>query len=183
MINGKNVYLRLPELTDLEELYELANTEENRDFLNFYRPMSKIEEENWIKSCSDRASKGDAYPFVIIEKDTNKVVGTTDIDNIDKIARTGVLGITIKKEFQNKGYGPETLKLLMKWGFETLNLNLIIIDAISNNERAVHVYKDKLKFKHEATLRSRKYKNGKYYDYHILSMTKEEYEEMYGGKE
>jgi RimJ/RimL family protein N-acetyltransferase len=180
MINGENVYLRMPELTDLEAIYELANIEENRDFLNFYRPLSKMEEESWIKSCSEKAGKGDSYTFVIIEKNTNKVVGTTDINNIDIIPGTGVLGITIKKEFQNKGYGPETLKLLLKWGFKTLNLNLIIIEAIGNNERAVHVYKDKLKFKHEATLRNRKYKNGKFQDYHILSMTKEEYEEIYG---
>jgi RimJ/RimL family protein N-acetyltransferase len=164
MINGKNVYLRLPELTDLEELYELANTEENREFLGFYRPMSKIEEENWIKSRTERAGNGSGYTFAIIERKTNKFVGTSDIDGIDKIARTGFLLITLKKEFQNKGYGPEAIKLLLKWGFESLNLNLIIIGAITNNDRSIHVYGDKLKFKLEAKMRDRFYKKGKYYD-------------------
>jgi RimJ/RimL family protein N-acetyltransferase len=183
MINGKNVYLRLPELTDLEAIYELANTEENRGFLNFYRPMSKIEEENWIKHKIEEAGKGNAYVFAIMDKQTNGFLGVCELFNIDKIARLGTIGITLNKKNQEKGMGTEALKLVLKWGFESLNLNLIIIDAISNNERALHVYKDKLKFKHEATLRNRKYKNGKYYDFYILSMTKEEYEEMYGGKE
>ena len=183
MINGKNVYLRLPELSDLEELYELANIEENRDFLNFHRPMSRIDEDNWIKGVTEKASKGADYGFVIVEKKSQKVVGTTGIHNIKNIERMGTIGITIKKEFQEKGYGPEAIKLLLEWGFNTLNLNLIEIEAFSNNERAIHVYKDKLKFKEEAKLRMRHYKNGKYLDSVVLSMTKKEYEKMYGGKE
>lgn len=178
MINGKSVYLRLPELSDLEELYELANNEENRSFLNFHRPMSKIDEENWIRGVTEKASKGVDYGFVIVEKKSNKVVGTTGIHNIKQIQRMGTIGITIKKEFQEKGYGPESIKLLLKWGFDTLNLNLIGIEAFSTNERAIHVYRDKLKFKEEARLRMRHYKNGKYLDSVVLSMSREEYDEM-----
>ena len=183
MINGKNIYLRMPEMNDLEAIYELANTEENRAFLNMYRPLSKIDEENWIKGVTEKASKGADYGFVIVEKKGNEIVGSTGIHEVNNIAKTGEIGITIRKKFQEKGYGPEAIKILLKWGFNSLNLELIEIGAVGNNERALHVYKDKLKFKHEATLRKRNYKNGKYYDQHVLSMTKEEYEKMYGGKE
>lgn len=182
MINGERIYLRLPELSDLEEIYELANIEKNRDFLKFYRPMSKSDIESWIKFLTEKANAGSAYTFVMINKKNNKVMGTTGFDKIEMITRVGDLGITMKKEFQNKEYGTEALKLLMKWGFETLNLNLITIEAFSNNERAIHVYKDKLKFKEDARLRMRHYKNGKYLDNVILSMTREEYNEIYGEK-
>jgi len=182
MINGKNVYLRMPELTDLQDIYDLVNIEENRSFLNIYRPMSKIEEENWIKDCTDKARTGEKYRFVIIDRKTNKVVGNCEIGSIDSIRRTAEIGITLNTKSQNKGYGPEALILLLKYGFMTLNLNLIEIGAISNNERAIHVYKDKLKFKEDARLRMRHYKNGKYHEDVILSMTREEYNKLYGSE-
>lgn len=180
MINGKNIYLRMPELSDMEEIYELANNEENRNFLNLFRPMSKTDEESWVRKCTERAANLNAFSFVIVEKKTNNIVGTCGIDHIDMIARNGTIGILLREKFQNKGFGPEAITLLLKYGFMTLNLNLIEIGALSNNERAIHVYKDKLKFKEEARLRERKYKNGKYYDVLILSMTKKEYEQLYG---
>jgi RimJ/RimL family protein N-acetyltransferase len=182
MINGKNVYLRMPELTDLEAIYELANIEENRDFLNMYRPLSKIEEESWIKDCTDKARIGEKYRFVVVDKKTNNVVGNCEIGHIDNIRRVAEIGITLNDKSQNKGFGPEALKLLLKYGFMTLNLNLIEIGAISSNDRAIHVYKDKLKFKEDARLRQRHYKNGKYYDDVILSMTREEYDKLYSSE-
>lgn len=183
MINGENIYLRMPELTDLEEIYKLTNTEENRDFFYFYRPMSKIDEENWIKSMNEEAKKNTAHAFVIVNKNTNEFLGVCKIIDINMINKFGTIGIRLKLNNQDKGIGTEAIKLLLKWGFETLNLNLIVIEAMENNERALHIYKDKLKFKYEGKLRNRFYKNGKYLDYHIFSITKQEYEEIYGEKE
>jgi len=183
MINGENVYLRLPELSDLEVIYKMANIEENRVFLNLSRPLSKMDEESWIKKGTENANNGSAYSYLIVEKKSDKVVGNCLIDIKSNFAKVAEIGLLLDLEHQNMGYGPEAIKLLLKYGFNNLNLNLIVIEAFSNNERAIHVYKDKLKFKEEARLRMRHYKNGKYLDSVVLSMNKEEYEEIYGGKE
>ena len=120
--------------------------------------------------------------FVVVDKETNIVVGNCEIGHIDSIRRIAEIGITLNNKYQNKGFGPEALTLLLKYGFMKLNLNLIEIGAISNNERAIHVYKDKLKFKEDARLRMRHYKNGKYYDDVTLSITREEYDKIYGSE-
>jgi RimJ/RimL family protein N-acetyltransferase len=179
MINGERIYLRLPEKEDIKDIYNLINDEENRNFIGQYRPFSFKDEEDWVEKCAKEAKNGTSFGYVIVEKKTQKLIGTLGFNKINYINRVGDMGITIKKEFQNKGYGPEAIKLLLKWGFESLNLNLIIIGAIANNDRSIHVYGDKLKFKLEAKMRDRFYKKGKYYDYYEFSMSKEEYEEMY----
>ena len=66
-----------------------------------------------------------------------------------------------------------SLRTLIKYGFEELNMNRIWCEVYSNND-ALHIYKH-LDFVEEGVLRQNYYAEGKYWDSHILSMLKEEY--------
>ncbi|MGC8924260.1 MAG: GNAT family N-acetyltransferase [Candidatus Micrarchaeia archaeon] len=177
MISGSKVLLRMPEKEDLEFVYDLANAEENRQFVGIYRPMFKKEEEDWITSTMQKAANGTDYVFIIIDKKTKRPIGNCGIHGIDPISRYGRIGIHPK--LQNKGYGTDAIKAILKFGFESLNLHIIYISAIENNKRAIHLYKEKLKFRYEATLRDRHYKNGRYLGEIVFSMTKDEWEKLY----
>jgi diamine N-acetyltransferase len=177
MINGERIYLRLPELSDLDSLHKLRNQEENWFFVKQYRPVSREESVEWIKKATEKAQKMTDYKFVIVNKEINEVIGVANVNQVDFISRTTKLSIILMKEFQNNGYGTEAIKLLLDFSFNTLNLELVIIDVMSNNPRGIKVYGEKVKFKKDGTLRRRGFENNEYWDKIYLSMTKEEYME------
>ena len=64
---------------------------------------------------------------------------------------------------RSNGYGTESLRLLLDYGFNYLNLNNIHLGVKAFNERAIACYK-KVGFKEYGRRREAYFLNGKYYD-------------------
>ncbi|MCJ7435442.1 MAG: GNAT family N-acetyltransferase, partial [Anaerolineales bacterium] len=75
----------------------------------------------------------------------------------------------------NQGLGTEAMTLLLRIGFETLNLNRIFLRVYADNSRAVRSY-EKAGFILEGTLRQAVYKKGRYEDLHIMSVLRSEWD-------
>ncbi|MCL4823963.1 MAG: GNAT family N-acetyltransferase, partial [Anaerolineales bacterium] len=69
----------------------------------------------------------------------------------------------------------EALNLLLRHGFETLNLNRVFLRVYADNLRAVRSYQ-KAGFVHEGTMREAVFKRGKYGDLHFMSVLRKEWE-------
>ena len=96
------------------------------------------------------------------------MIGTVSLEKINWHNRTATLGIFIgDKDFRNKGYGTEAIKLILEYGFKYLNLYNIKLDLMEFNARALKCY-EKCGFKEYGRRRKCEYLNGKYYD--IISM-------------
>ena len=60
---------------------------------------------------------------------------------VDHLNQTAEIGLFIgNPEDKGKGYGQETVKLLVDYGFRYLNLKNIMLKVFSGNERAIHTY-------------------------------------------
>jgi RimJ/RimL family protein N-acetyltransferase len=73
------------------------------------------------------------------------------------------------KENWSKGYGTETLGLILDYAFNTLNLNRIQLVVAVENIAAVKVYQ-KAGFIIEGTLREAMFHQGKYCDFYIMGI-------------
>ena len=80
------------------------------------------------------------------------------------------------KDYWNKGYGTEAMTLLLKHGFETLNLNRIMLRVYDFNARAQRCY-EKAGFVTEGQLRDALYVEGDYRDVLIMSVLRKEWDE------
>ena len=90
--------------------------------------------ENAIKNNDNKS-------FNIIELNSEKLIGTVGLEQLNYIARSAVLGIFIgDSNFRSNGYGTEAIKLLLEYGFKYLNLHSIRLDLLSINERAHKCY-------------------------------------------
>ena len=78
----------------------------------------------------------------------------------------------------NKGYGAEVLNLLLDYGFNYLNMNNIMLNVKSFNERAIACYK-KVGFKEYGRRREAYFLNGKYYDHVFMDILAREFEGNY----
>jgi RimJ/RimL family protein N-acetyltransferase len=113
--------------------------------------------------------------LIIDELSLGKHIGNCGLHNIDWKNRVTEVGIMIgEKEYQGKGYGTEAMELLLKYGFETVNLNRIQLHVYDFNIRAIKSY-TKIGFIEEGRMRQAQFKNGKYCDMILMSMLHEEW--------
>jgi len=123
--------------------------------------------------------KTDGKTLAIIDKETDKIIGTIGLHSIDHLNRTATLGIFIGDEnYRSKGYGTEAIQLILDFGFNYLNLNNINLDLMEFNERALNCYK-KCGFKEIGRRRKCKYINGKYYDSISMDILAEEFQKSH----
>jgi RimJ/RimL family protein N-acetyltransferase len=80
-----------------------------------------------------------------------------------------------EKSLWNMGYGTEVMRLMLKHGFNTLNLNRIALEVYENNPRAIRSY-EKAGFFLEGRKRQGMYKNGRYIDIFLMSVLRSEWQ-------
>ena len=103
-------------------------------------------------------------------------IGTVILENIDEKNKKASVSIKIgTKELKNKGYGTETLKLILNYAFEELKLHRIYANVLEYNEPSRKLFV-KCGFKVEGVQRQSIYKNKEFYDLIMFSILKEEYE-------
>lgn len=106
----------------------------------------------------------DAALFTIFELENLSMIGQSSLRGIDHRNGIATFGISIgRKEFWGKGYGTETIKLVLDYGFRFLNLHNIKLRTASFNERGQGAYL-KAGFKEIGRRRSAILLNGQRYD-------------------
>ena len=176
IIYGEHIRLRAVEREDVKKFFEWVNDPEVTYGLSLYLPMSMLDEEKWFERASNRDPN--TKPFAIDVRDGEgwRLIGNCTFFDMDTVAHSGELGIMIgDKSAWNKGLGTETMNLLLSHGFETLNLNRVMLRVFADNLRAVRTY-EKSGFKHEGTLRQAVFKHGKYGDVHMMSVLRREWD-------
>ena len=117
------------------------------------------------------------YSRGIFSTFNNTLIGYTGLCNISTVNKCGEYFIFIgdKKQWGN-GIGTTITREVVKYGFEKLNLNRIMLTVSEPNIGGVRAY-EKAGFKFEGRLRQACFRNGEYHDKLIMSMLKEEYDE------
>jgi RimJ/RimL family protein N-acetyltransferase len=176
MIAGERVILRGLELEDAKEIIEHWNDLEVQQFTGHYAPVSLQDEEDWIRGGWDARRKNTQHVFGILDKASNRLVGTTSFNNISALHRRAGFGIVIwDKRFWNKRLGSETLALMLRYGFHTLNLHSISLSVFEYNARARHVYA-KVGFREIGRLRDHVFYRGTYHDLIYMDILATEYQ-------
>jgi len=194
MITGERVRFRAVERDDLPTFVKWLNDPEVRQGILIYHPFSQAEEENWyegmlkhpidehvlgieVRLPSERVGmpKLEGETSTQAEEEHWKLIGSLAFTNVDWRNRSSEFGIMIgDKAYWNQGYGTEAVRLLVKHGFNTLNLNRIFLHVFENNPRAIRAY-EKAGFVHEGKLRQAEFKDGMYIDILVMSILKDEF--------
>ncbi len=173
---GDRVYLSPINEEDVSQYVEWLNDFRVSDGTGMSSKIVTLEsEKEWIENNL----KENKLNFAIIKLENDELIGNCGIDSISFKDRIGTVGIFIgEEENRSKGYGSETLRLLLDFGFNYLNLNNIMLNVKSFNERAINCYK-KVGFKEFGRRRQSYFLNGKYYDDVQMDILKEEFEGEY----
>lgn len=172
-LEGKRVYLRPMEKEDLDFFYTHALWDkEGRKLTGTQKVFSRQGVHNWFETNSTDDTRID---LIICLQETGQPIGDVAMLDIDHHNRKSVVRISIfDQSFWGNGFGPESLSLLVEFGFNLLNLNRIGLDVFAFNERAINAYK-KLGFKQEGRIREDLFYDGEYHDSILMGVMKGEF--------
>ncbi len=171
-LEGENIYLSPINNEDIEKYVYFLNDKNVTNNIGTTNEITTIEsEKEWITN----ANKNNTINLAIIKKENDELIGNCSLFDIDRINRCCTLGIFIGEEQnRNKGYGKETINLLLDYGFNYQNMHNINLKVFSFNERAIKCY-EKVGFKKCGTRHESYFLEGKYYDEIIMEILENDY--------
>lgn len=123
-------------LSDAELLWPIAQNPE----LLAYSPSDIHTRELldlYIKTALDRVKERNSYPFLIFDKQTGKVAGSTRFGNVSEYDDRLEIGWTwIGTEFQGTGLNAACKQLLLTYAFETLGYERVELRIDKRNIRS-----------------------------------------------
>ena len=163
MLKGKYVGLRAIEESDLSQLLLWRNQPNYRRYFREYRELSQTNQKNWFDSkvLNDKSTE----MFSIVDVNTGELLGACGLCYIDWINRNADFSIYIGKDdlYIDEKYAIEAAHIMMKYGFEELNLHKLWSEIYSFDE-AKKVMFDRLGFKLEGVHKEKHWTEGKWCD-------------------
>lgn len=176
---GYGVSLKTIDKNELKQIRHWRNDSSVRDWCRQYDLISEDAQEAWYSSL---LGKSDVKMYGIHAENVKlsgfitispTLVGVCGLTYIDLISRRAEFSLYIGPVYQKRGYAKAALKTLIQHGFYGLNLNLIWGETFMGNP-AYELFL-KMGMKHEGTRRQFYFKNGRYIDAHLVSITRGEF--------
>ena len=173
IIETDRLILRAYKLEDVDQVVDGLNNLNVVKWMAYVPyPYTKEDAVNFI----NKSIETKAYNFAIVLKETNEVIGGTQLRNIDLIQGTAGGGIWLNEKYQGKGYGTEAWGARIKYAFEVLGLRRLENGFFEGNEKSWKM-QEKFGYKKEG-IRRNKYiplSTGKVTNEVITALLKEEW--------
>lgn len=152
-----NYLLRLVNSNDVQAYFDLVDINRKRleDFFAGTVAKNKSMEDTgtFIAEVIEKAAKKTYFPFVIIDKSTQRMIGYADIKNIDWNIPKAELGYFIDKDYEGKGITTKALSKIIEYCFEVLQIRKIFLRTHESNISSRKVA-EKNGFRVEGNIRS-----------------------------
>lgn len=172
MLTGEKIILRPIRFEDWEETVKWRNDLFIKaSTMSHPFPVTPEMEKEWYEKTL--RSKDNSYlPFTVVSVENGKILGYFSLNNINWISGTGfVSGAIGETGKMGKGFGREAVSLLLKYAFETLNLQKICA-YVRTDHPAMKTWLE-LGAVTEGTLRRHYFTGGTFHDVAFISWFRE----------
>ena len=150
-LQSEHIKLRALEPSDIDLLYSWENNMEIWAVSNTLAPFSKYILKKYIESSHLDIFEAKQLRLVIEAKDQSSLmyhpVGAIDLFDFDPFHSRAGIGILIHNaEERNKGYASESIRLVTKYAFETLQLHQLYCNIAATNTASLQIFQ-KIGFK------------------------------------
>lgn len=173
-LQGTTIYLRDLRLEDINGNYRYWLNDQEVVYFNSHGrfPESPEKLKHYIQGIQ---SSSDSLVLAIIDQVTSQHIGNISLQRIHWIDRSAEIAFLLgEKSFQGRGVMYEAGSILIRHGFQTLNLHRIHCGTSSENIR-MQKLAIKLGMIQEGVRREALYKNGKYLDMIEYGILRSEY--------
>lgn len=167
---GRQIRLRPVKRSDLEKTIIWRNDPVLREnILGIRFPVTEKMEEKWYESVADDPARSRVV-FAIEKIDNTELVGIAHLSQIDWVARLAYLGIYIGDSHnRGKRMGSEAMDILLRYGFDCLNLRKVCLQVAAYNDAALQFYRN-YGFQEEGRLKEQVYLGGRYHDVVLMRL-------------
>ena len=176
-IIGERVYLSPINMDDAEIYTKWLNDRAVSENLGFYRRLVSLANE---KKALEGLTAG-GHDYAIVLKEGDRLIGNISLMEVDHLSRRATLGIFIgDAEQRGHGLGAEAIRLILEYGFETLNLHNIMLHVNASNAQAIACY-IKVGFREFGRRRESTFIDGRFVDTVHMEILEDEFRAKYLG--
>ncbi|MEL3961571.1 GNAT family N-acetyltransferase [Lysinibacillus endophyticus] len=136
LIENSLVKLRPMQLEDVDAIYEVAKYPEIWTHMSI-NVNGKEDVLKYVESALKTKETGTEIPLVIIDGQTNKIIGSTKLMDIDKKHKRGEIGFTwLTPSYWRTAINTNCKYLLLSYCFEVLEWNRVQIKTDHENFRS-----------------------------------------------
>lgn len=132
-IETARLRLRLLEEADLADLFEVNGDPEVTRFLPYATWEAPSAGNAWFKRMVDLQASGGALQFVVVDKATEKAIGTCLLFRHDEGSARAELGFVLGRKYWGGGYMSEALTALIDCAFENMGMRRLEAEANPRN--------------------------------------------------
>ncbi|WIV21100.1 GNAT family protein [Paenibacillus polygoni] len=136
-------------------------------------PPTIVGAKKFVEDNANFSSTNGRIMFTIENLDGDNI-GGINLNSINERNGTFSIGIVIDKEYRGKGYGTSAMKILLKYAFLERRLNKFNDYVLEGNVGSAQMMR-KLGCIQEGVRRQVVYVNGKYLDFILFGLTKDEF--------
>ena len=176
-IETNRLLIRPISQTDKELIFEYRSDKETNKFQGWI-PETINDVESFIENIAKQINEPETwFQFVIIEKNTEKIIGDIGIHFFGKENLQVEIGCTLNKHFQSKGYATESLISVIDYLFNDLKKHRIITSIDPDNRNSIKLVK-RIGFRKEAHFVESLLINGKWIDDIVYALIKKDWDEI-----
>jgi RimJ/RimL family protein N-acetyltransferase len=132
---------------DLPDAMELWGNPEVTKFVVAGGKMSREQVEQRLRKEIETYDKSDVQYWPVYLKEINRIIGCCGLRPYDPDKKVYEMGVYLKEEYFGKGLAKEACIAVIKYAFDTLNVEAIFVGHNPNNIRSARLIK-KLGFKY-----------------------------------
>lgn len=157
--------LQFKELTmeDSEAIHEYASNPDVSRFIGWPLMNSLKETEQFVAEMMEKEKNGTHVYANVIEKSTEKIIGTVMLFNFDKVANKAEIGYVFHQDSWGKGYGREAVKAVSDYGLKVIGLHKVHAQVTDANVGSSKILEHN-GFIKEGRLKDHYYVENAYYD-------------------
>lgn len=162
VLNAEELVIRSYDQKDSKKVYQVINDPYLYETtLQIPYPYPEDQVEAWLYMIQKNSEHQRGYEYGIFLKE--QYIGHIGLVNIDHISQSAELTYWIGSSYKGKGYATMAARAMIRFGFESLNLERIVGRAMSHNKASIRVL-EKCGFKGEGIARHEVCKDGRFID-------------------
>lgn len=138
-IETKNLILKRMNYRDIDDLFEMRKDPRMNEYTDTKLDETTYETKAYIDSMNKGIDDNKWIIWAIEYKQSQKVIGSISIWNINCELKSGELGYGIIPGYQGRGLMKESLLSVIKYGFEMMGLKILEAYTEENNIKSINL--------------------------------------------
>ena len=136
-IEGEMVSLRQLEASDADGVWEIVTDAESARLTGRTSHRTREEVERW---CASGGQRADRITWAVTAAGDDGYVGEISLRDVDPGRRCAELVLVQRPAYRGRGYGTESINLVLGYAFGPLALHRVGLEVLALNNRARALY-------------------------------------------